>query len=123
MTAEDELRVYESVLAAALSASDPVAALAAASEDSAHPAWLRRALAAVDANGVRMSRLLVARLRFERLLRGSDRASDWFERDAPAFTAAFRRYHAQVPPTGAFAQSEAATFHAWLAADRSAPPD
>jgi hypothetical protein len=54
----------------------------------------------------------VARLRFERLLRGSPEADAWFERDAAGFTEAFRRYHAGTPPTAFFPGHEARLFRA-----------
>ena len=50
--------------------------------------------------------LIVARLRFERLLHGSVRARDDFDRDPRAFTATFKRYHRAVPPV--------TTFDAWV---------
>ncbi|XYH97717.1 hypothetical protein ACMHYB_59850 [Sorangium sp. So ce1128] len=101
---------------AVLTAADPVAALRAAAADPALPAALRRALRGADEDGVRMSALLVARLRFERLLRGSPEAEAWFDRDPAAFSAAFRRYHAEVPPTAFFPAGEARLFRGWLEA-------
>src|SRR5262249_18329609 len=38
----------------------------------------------------------VVRLRFERLMRGDAGLRDWFDREPDAFTAAFRRFHAEV---------------------------
>jgi hypothetical protein len=108
---------FEKLLARAITAPDPVAALRAASRDRTLPADLRRRLAAADEDGVRLSALLVARLRFERLLRGSRSAEDWYDSDPATFTEAFRRYHASTPPTAFFPQAEAALFAAWLAAN------
>ncbi|WP_438026023.1 hypothetical protein [Sorangium sp. So ce233] len=107
---------YEEVVARAMTAEDPVAALRVAAEDPALPPALRRSLRAADEDGVRMSALLVARLRFERLLRGSPEAEAWFDRDPEEFSAAFRRYHAEVPPTAFFPPGEARLFRAWLEA-------
>ncbi|WP_437622342.1 hypothetical protein [Sorangium sp. So ce1151] len=107
---------YEEVVARAMTAADPVAALRAASADPALPAALRRALRGADEDGVRMSALLVARLRFERLLRGSPEAEAWFDRDPAAFSAAFRRYNAEVPPAAFFPAGEARLFRGWLEA-------
>jgi hypothetical protein len=98
---------YEKQLAAAMRARDPVAAMRAI-----HPA--------VDADGVRMTALLVARLRFERLMRGSPEAEASFDRDAAAFARDFARYHAEVPPRAFFPVDEAALFVAWR--DRQAAP-
>ncbi|WP_437762207.1 hypothetical protein WME77_29470 [Sorangium sp. So ce764] len=111
---------YEALVARAMTAEDPVAALRAAAEDPALPPALRRALLGADEDGVRMSALLVARLRFERLLRGSPEAEAWFDRDPAEFSAAFRRYHAEVPPTAFFPPGEARLFRRWIEA-RSAP--
>jgi hypothetical protein len=66
-----------------------------------------------DADGVKMTALLVARLRFERLMRGSPEAESWFERDPADFTRAFSRYHAEVPPRAFFPTEEARLFRAW----------
>ncbi|WP_437335352.1 hypothetical protein [Sorangium sp. So ce394] len=107
---------YEALVARAMTAEDPVAALRAAAGDPALPPALRRALIAADEDGVRMSALLVARLRFERLLRGSPEAEAWFDRDPAEFSAAFRRYHAEVPPTAFFPPGEAGLFRRWIEA-------
>ncbi|WP_437859567.1 hypothetical protein [Sorangium sp. So ce363] len=107
---------YEALVARAMTAQDPVAALRAAAEDPALPPALRRALLGADEDGVRMSALLVARLRFERLLRGSPEAEAWFDRDPADFSAAFRRYHAEVPPTAFFPPGEARLFRRWIEA-------
>lgn len=100
---------YEKQLAAAMRARDPVAAMRAIYAD-------------VDADGVRMTALLVARLRFERLLRGSPEAEASFDRDAAAFARDFARYHAEVPPRAFFPADEAALFRAWRDRQASPPP-
>ena len=69
----------------------------------------------VDEHGVRISSLIVTRLRFERLLNGSRRAGEWFQRDPSGFTAAFKRYQDAVEPTASFAQDEARAFELWCA--------
>ncbi|WP_437938133.1 hypothetical protein [Sorangium sp. So ce341] len=114
---------YEELVARAMTAEDPVAALRAAAGDPALPPALRRALNGVDEDGVRMSALLVARLRFERLLRGSPEAEAWFDREPAAFSAAFRRYHAEVPPTAFFPPGEARLFRRWIEAQAAAQGD
>jgi uncharacterized protein (UPF0276 family) len=64
-------------------------------------------VARVDpSDGERMAALLVARLRFERLLNGSDAASRAFETDPAAFAARFKRWHREVPPTALFPADE-----------------
>jgi hypothetical protein len=104
---------FERRLAAVLLAHDPARALRAAAADRRLPAALRRAFAAADVDGVRMSALLVARLRFERLLRGCPEAERWFERAPATFAAAFRRYHAEVPHTAFFPSQETSLFRTW----------
>ena len=79
---------YEEAVARAMTAPDPVEALRGAAEDPALPPALRRALREADEDGIRMAALLVARLRFERLLRGCPEAEAWFDRDAQAFSEA-----------------------------------
>lgn len=106
---------YEAALARVLFAPDPAEALRAVAGDPALPAALRRAFGAADPDGVRMASLLVARLRFERLLRGCPEAEVWFDRDPAGFAAAFRRYHAEVPPTAFFPPGEASLFRSWRA--------
>ena len=107
--------VFEGLMAAALRAVDPLAAVRAAARDPRLDAQQRALLSGIDENGLRMSALLVARLRFERLLQGSSRAGAWYEDDAPAFVEAFRRYHAEVPPRGWQPADEGRAFEAWLA--------
>lgn len=108
------LPAYERLMVAALSAPDPVRALRRAARDRRLPAELRRGLLAADPDGVRMSALLVAKLRFERLLRGSPDAEAWFDRDGAGFTRAFRRYHREVPMTAFFPAAEARLWRAWV---------
>lgn len=76
---------------------------------------LRDDLAGLEGPGVEVARRLVAKLRFERLLRGSVQAERWFEEDPAAFARAFARYRREVPARHWFPQEEAVAFHAWLA--------
>jgi hypothetical protein len=114
MTAAQYAR-FERVLARAMRAEDPVAALTRAARDRRLGQALRALLAAVDPDGVRLSALLIARLRFERLLRGCPEAEVWFDRDPEEFAAAFKRYHAAVAPTAFYPAIEAKLFRRWLA--------
>jgi hypothetical protein len=119
MTADDETAddtLCEELLAAALTAVDPCSALDVAACDPRLSQTARDRLAAIDKDGFRISALLVARLRFERLLHGHPEVANWLDRDAADFTATFRRYHAAVTPTAFFPPDEARTFSAWLAA-------
>jgi hypothetical protein len=100
-------------VASAMRADDPVAALRAAASDpelsAEHRRWLERA----DPDGVRMQALLVARLRFERLLRGSDEAEFLFEHDPERFAKLFRAYHREVAMDAFFPEAEGRAFEAW----------
>lgn len=116
-TADDVL--CEELLAAALTAVDPCGALDIAARDPRLSQAARDRLAMIDIDGFRISALLVARLRFERLLHGYPAVPDWLDRDAFGFTETFRRYHAAVPPTAFFPPDEARTFAAWLATTRA----
>lgn len=111
---DDEL--VEQLVATALTARDPSAALAAAARDGRLSTEAKRRLAAIDEDGFRIAALLVARLRFERLLHGHPAVERWLEHDAEGLADAFRRYHAAIAPTAFFPLDEARLFDAWLAA-------
>lgn len=113
MTLGAEYGRLESLVAAALRAGDPASALESAADDPALSDELRNALRAASPAGVRIAALLVARLRFERLMQGSREAGAWFERDPAAFTEAFRRYHDEVAPCGIQPGDEGAAFLLW----------
>ena len=104
---------YERLLLAAMTAPDPVRVLRAGARDRRLDADLRRRLARVDEDGVRMAALLVARLRFERLLRGAPEAEAWYDQDPASFTLAFRRYHHEVAPVAFFPRGEMKLWRAW----------
>jgi hypothetical protein len=104
----------EAILARVMTAPDPAAALQKAARDKRLPARLRQALSACDLDGVRLTALLIAKLRFERLLRASEQAEWLFRRDPAAFGELFERYHRSVPPTAFFPAAEAALFQQFL---------
>jgi hypothetical protein len=103
-----DLERYEQLMASVLIAPDPIVAL------EALDAGERALLEPIDRDGLRMAALLVARLRFERLMHGSMRAAAWFGSDPRAFAQAFKHYHASVPPISSFPPQEARAFEAWL---------
>lgn len=72
----------------------------------------RAMLQALDDDGLRLTRLLVRKLRLERLLRGDPAAAAAFAADPAAFLAGFRRYCDEVAPTAVFPSEEAAAFAA-----------
>jgi len=105
---------FEKLVAEALRSPDPAAALRAGSTDERLTRSLQQALARVDERGVRMAALLVARLRFERLVQGSQEAAELFD-DAPdEFARTFRAYHRAVAPRALQPADEAHRFAAWL---------
>ena len=53
----------------------------------------------VDAAGARTAGLLIAKLRFERLMNGDNDVVAAFDSDPAAFVARFRAYHRATPPT------------------------
>lgn len=104
---------FEKSLALALTATDPVRAVRRLGRDPRLPMTLRRTLRRARGPNIEMCALLIARLRFERLLRGCPEAETWFEEDPATFAIAFRRYHAEVRPTAFFPPDEAISFRAW----------
>jgi hypothetical protein len=114
MQADKVYQRFEQRVADALTSSDPVAAIERAAADPDLSQQLQQSLACADARGIRISALLVVRLRFERLVQGSARAAEWFERDPAAFAEAFRQYHLQVPPTALEPKREAKLFERWF---------
>lgn len=105
----------ERCLADLIRADDPARALADAREDPSTVPELRDALRHVSPDGLAIAALLVARLRFERLVQGSDTAARWFDADPAGFSATFREYHLCVPPTAHFPAGEALMFEQFLA--------
>lgn len=108
---------FEALVAAAMAAADPVAAVRAIAGDMSLPEELRQAaaIAARHTRGIELTALLVARLRFERLMQGSKQAALLFERDPAGFAALFHAYHREVAPSVFFPAQEGRLFTAWLA--------
>mgnify|MGYP001004277167 CR=1 FL=1 len=103
-------RRYEQILSRILRDPDPVQALQKEAEQIDPKEPLAAALGQIDSDGLRMTALLVARLRFERLIQGSPQANRWFEEDAASFAETFRTYHAQTPMRAFFPREEAEDF-------------
>lgn len=99
--------VDDDAYARALLANDPVAAV--------HALW-----PSADPDGVRTAALLIAKLRFERLVNGDAGVVDEFNDDPAAFVARFERYHARVPPSAWHPRAEAALFRAFVDDDTPA---
>lgn len=96
---------------------DPIAAATTAARDPALPSWLRDAFAAADPAGLRLSNLIVARLRFERLTHGDAGADADYETDPEAFTRRFHAYHHAVPAHASDPAGEARAWRDWLSTD------
>ncbi len=60
-----------------------------------------------------LARGLIAKLRFERLVNGSEEASASFEADPAGFAGSFRRYTREVPATAWFPNDEGRLWAAW----------
>lgn len=73
----------------------------------------RDCLLAACADGLRVTRLVVQKLRLQRLITGTPALGDELARDAAAFVAEFRAYVDAVPHGGVFPSEEAAAFAAW----------
>jgi hypothetical protein len=108
-------RRYERLLLCALRAADPVAVLRATASDSTTPPPLREALRAAcrHADGVRITALLCARLRFERLVQVSAVAASFYASDPAGFARALHRYHTRVAAVESH-RAEARRFERWL---------
>ncbi|MCB9703435.1 MAG: hypothetical protein H6711_16200 [Myxococcales bacterium] len=119
---EAELAALERWLAAALRSTDPLAARDPARFPQKVSEALRARVGAIQSDGLLLAARLVVRLRFERLVQGSPRASAWFDDDPRSFVAAFRRYHAEVPARAHFPADEAELFAAWLRAQSADDP-
>lgn len=101
----------DAVLAEVYRATDPAAALAARLAelpDGPLQAAARRALS--DPDALHLTGLLVAQLRFSRLLQGSDPARRAFDADPAGFTRVFREFHRQVAPRAFDPVDEARAF-------------
>jgi len=114
------LKDLQRALLAACLQPDPAAALREALARGGHglSADEQAMLRAAGADGLRLSHVLVMKLRLERLLRGDARAAAAARADPVAFMARFARYAATVPPTAVFPSEEAALFAAFAARDR-----
>lgn len=107
----------QQVVVEALAADDPKAtlALARARPDQALTAAERALLAGVDDDGLRLTALLVKKLRFEAILRGDPETRRRFERDPAGVARTFERYLRAEPRRALFPAEEAERFRAFAA--------
>lgn len=108
-----QLADFQGRLARAILSGDPAESLKTLARSPRLCAALRRAAASADPDGVRLSALLVKKLRFERLVRGDSAIAEWFEHSPRTFVQTFRDYEAGNPPRALFAGAEAAAFGDW----------
>ncbi len=109
----DEL---QAVLVSCCTAPDSAAALAEAR--GSHPElapWLET----VDVEGLRLTGLLIRKLRFERIVRGDSSLAARFEAAPADFTAMFRKYLVAESPSCVFPEDEAARFRRFIAQSES----
>jgi len=102
----------QAALVACCAAEDPAAALAEAR--ASHPE-LAPWLGTVDVEGLRLTALLIRKLRFERIVRGDPNLAARFEADPSGFTAILKEYLAAESPSCVFPEDEAERFRRFLA--------
>ncbi len=107
------LRDVQRVLIAVLLADDPGAELRARLADAGLADDERRSLAAISPDGLRLSSLIVKKLRFERLVRGDGDLARLFDERPEEFMRLYRDYAKAVPPGAYFPQEEGRLFRAW----------
>lgn len=100
----------QALLVQALRAPDPAAALQAAlARPGAAPTDAERdLLRSAAADGLRLTRVLVRKLRLQRLLAGDPGALRACRDEPESFARRFAAYDAAVPPTALFPSEEAA---------------
>jgi hypothetical protein len=107
------LRTVQSILLRALTSDDPPAALAplldAAELTEEERAWLR----CLDADGLRMTGLMLKKLRFEQLTRGDAEMAELFAQSPQEFLRRFDAYATAVLPGAYFPDQEAAMYRRW----------
>lgn len=94
---------------------DPVAALRSALDDPDLDGRERAWLAGVDPDGLRLTALLVQKLRFERILRGDPEVRRRFDEEPEATAEAIRRYLEETAPRAIFPAEEARAFRTFVA--------
>lgn len=115
------LSELQRLLVQALQAGDPAAWLSARQDRRALAAGERELLASLDPDGLRLTGLLVRKLRFERLLRGAARMRAAFAADPAAFVLRFDRYAREVPPAAVFPAEEVRAFEEFEACRTGRP--
>ena len=109
------LKDVQQLLIDALLSPDPAAFVRTHANDNHRQlsADERQALAGLADAGLRVTRVLVRKLRLQRLLGGDAEAARFCRDDPEGFAAQFRAYEAAVPPRAVFPGEEAAAFARW----------
>jgi hypothetical protein len=107
------LRAVQSILLRALTSEDPAAALAPLLADAELTDQERTWLRGLDADGLRMTGLMLKKLRFERLTRADDEMAELFAQSPDEFVRRFAAYAEAVPPRAYFPDQEAAIYRRW----------
>ena len=113
------LSEIQHILAKALFADDPFAALQAALERSELSEADRASLAGISPDGLRMAGLLVKKLRFQRITGGDPRLRQLFDEDPERFVRLYRAYAEASASNTVFPDQESRQFRQWL--DRQPP--
>ncbi len=119
------LRNLQGALMRILNDEDPVATLREEAEKL--PEKERGLLESIGEDGLRLTGLILQKLRFERICRGNPEISAWFDRDPGAFLEAFREYSKSVPPRYYFPEEETSAFSLFLSQNKismnQSPPE
>lgn len=108
------LRRMQEILVRALAHDDPPGELKRALAEAADlPQAERDALARLDAEGLRLSHILIFKIRFEQLLRGHKEMARLFATDPQEFMRLFRAYTAAVPSASFLTDEEGQRFEEW----------
>lgn len=108
------LRRMQEIVVRALTHTDPAGELKRIlSESTDLTDEERSALGRLDAEGLRLSHLLLYKIRFEQLLRGHHGVAELFARDPDEFMRLFRAYTAAVPSTSFLTDEEGQRFEDW----------
>jgi hypothetical protein len=110
------LRAVQQLLLDALLSDDPVAALAGRLEAAEGLADEERAfLRGLDADGLRLTGLLVLKLRYERVAGSDKRLAEGYREGRAEFLRRFEEYRRSVAPSAYFPSQEGELFAHWLA--------
>jgi hypothetical protein len=115
------LKAVQRVLLRALLSEDPAAELRLQLREATDlTPGERESLGRIDGDGLRLTQLLVKKLRFERLMEAVPELADLFTRDPQEFVRQFDAFTSAVPPEGYLPDQEAELYRRWRA-EKGAP--